>query len=175
MRTVLSRTDQRVNELVGGVGEPQNLVSSHLGVLKRAHVASERRSSADGRDIYHHLDLERLGYELGGAAATLHPTLRPNAPSAGAEHDSDRRAPRVLFLCTGNSARSLIAEGIVQERWPGVLRAFRAGPRPAGLPDPAAVTGSQNKQRAAFRSNASELIERIGQLAHQGGRPRNHR
>lgn len=131
--TVLSRTDQRVNELVDGVGEPQNLVSYHLGVLKRARLVSERRSSADGRDIYYHLDLERLSSELGGAAAALHPTLRPNAPSAGSEHDSHRRAPRVLFLCTGNSARSLIAEAIVQERWAGVLQAFSAGPRPAGV------------------------------------------
>ena len=131
--TVLSRTDQRVNELVDGVGEPQNLVSYHLGVLKRAHVVTERRSSADARDIYYHLDLERLGSELGGAAAALHPTLRPDPPSASAEHDSHRRAPRVLFLCTGNSARSLIAEAIVQERWAGVLQAFSAGPRPAGV------------------------------------------
>ena len=221
--TALSRTDQRVNELVEGVGEPQNLVSYHLGVLKRAHVVSERRSSADGRDIYYHLDLERLGSELGGAAAALHPTLRPDTPSASGEHDSHRRAPRVLFLCTGNSARSLIAEAIVQERWAGVLEVFSAGPRPAGihpltlevladmgiankglrskgldevahlafdfvitlcdiareecpplpgspeymhwsLPDPAAVTGTLEKRRAAFRSTVSELIERSGQL-----------
>ena len=52
------------------------------------------------------------------------------------------------------------------------------------LPDPAAVTGSLEKRRAAFRSTVSELTERIGQLAQLvaargparkssvGGRPR---
>ena len=46
----LSRSDRMVHELTGLVGQPQNLVSYHLGKLRAARLVSARRSSADGRD-----------------------------------------------------------------------------------------------------------------------------
>lgn len=45
---------------------------------------------------------------------------------------------KVLFLCTGNSCRSQIAEAIVNARYPD-WRAFSAGTRPAGYVHPLAV------------------------------------
>jgi protein-tyrosine-phosphatase len=45
----------------------------------------------------------------------------------------------VLFLCTGNSARSLIAEAVLNAHSGGVHRAFSAGSRPAGKPHPVAI------------------------------------
>jgi protein-tyrosine-phosphatase len=42
----------------------------------------------------------------------------------------------ILFLCHGNSARSLIAEAIVNQEMKGPLRAFSAGSEPAGVPHP---------------------------------------
>ena len=41
-----------VNELTGLVGQPQNLVSYHLGKLRDGRLVSARRSSADRRDAY---------------------------------------------------------------------------------------------------------------------------
>src|SRR5258708_28325134 len=78
----LGRSDQRVGELVQLVGKPQNLVSYHLAQLRRAGIVSARRSSADGRDVYHSADLFRCRDLLGEAGLSLHPglSLAPTPP-----------------------------------------------------------------------------------------------
>ena len=45
---------------------------------------------------------------------------------------------KVLFLCTGNSCRSQMAEGWARHLWPGEIEAYSAGLKPHGL-DPRAV------------------------------------
>jgi arsenate reductase len=49
------------------------------------------------------------------------------------------RAYDVLFLCTGNSARSLLAERLLEDRSLGRFRGHSAGSRPTGCPHPIAI------------------------------------
>jgi hypothetical protein len=70
---------------------PSNLFAHHIQVLVSAGVVSRQHSEGDGRRTYLHLEqdtLESLG--------TASPVAVPR---------------RVLFVCTGNSARSHLAGG----------------------------------------------------------------
>ena len=129
--TELGSSDRRVGELVTLVDRPQNVVSYHLAALRKAGVASARRSSADGRDVYYRVDLIRCRDLLAEAGGSLHPALAL-APAGAAAADIPGR-PKLLFLCTGNSARSQIAEALAVHRSDGQVRAASAGSHPKPL------------------------------------------
>lgn len=134
LMTELSIGDFRVRELVARVGEPQNLVSYHLRLLREGGLVTSSRSSLDGRDSYYHLDLDRCGEGLRDTGAALHPAMIP-VPAA---MPSARRI-EVLFVCTGNSARSPIAEALLDHRSGGTVSATSAGTRPKDQLHPGAV------------------------------------
>ncbi|WP_123968434.1 ArsR family transcriptional regulator [Streptomyces sp. TLI_185] len=137
--TALADSDYRVRELVTLVGEPQNLVSYHLRLLRNSGLVTATRSSYDGRDSYYHLDLERCAQALSDTGAALHPRLRTGTvPPPGLATEPSRR-PSVLFLCTGNSARSPIAEALLGHRAAGFVEVISAGSHPKSRLHPNAV------------------------------------
>lgn len=137
----LASSDRRVRELVARVARPQNLVSYHLRLLRDAGLISASRSSFDGREAYYHLDLDRCASSLAQSGSALHPGLLPAEPGAApALAASDGPPISVLFLCTGNSARSPIAEALLRQHGGAGVEVTSAGSNPKPAIHPVAVS-----------------------------------
>lgn len=134
--TALAQSDYRVQELAAHLQRPMNLVSYHLRQLREAGLVQERRSSADGRDLYCSLDMTAFVQSYRASGATLHPALasdRPLAPST--------TPMRLLFLCTHNSARSQMAEALLRaKRGKRLLDVVSAGDHPSTVHPTAIAT-----------------------------------
>ena len=126
--------DASPSELRAVLGMQSNLLAHHLGVLKRAGVVRDSRSEADGRRTY--LSLNRSALE----------TLVPSA---------QRRAHRVVFVCTQNSARSQLAAAIWNRR--SELPAISAGTHPATRVPPGAVAAAR-RHKLHLRPHTPRLL-----------------
>ena len=117
-----------VDTLVGGdvspgvlaseLAVPGNLLAHHLRVLESAGIVRRVRSEADRRRIY----VQLVPGSLDG--------LLPGSPAR-------RAAPRVVFVCTHNSARSQLAAAAWRTR--SEVPVASGGTRPAERVNPAAV------------------------------------
>lgn len=161
--TALARSDRRGQELVQLLRRPQNLVSYHLKRLLAHKLVAERRSAADGRDIYFslHLDQVRQLYLESGQA--LHPALAEAAIHPTVERQ-DLAGPqvRILFLCTHNSARSQMAEAILRHLSKGQIEVYSAGTEPTEV-HPLAVQVMRERGIHLEKHRSKHLSEFLGQ------------
>jgi protein-tyrosine-phosphatase len=155
----LARSDRRVRELKGSLGLPQSLLSYHLNHLREGELVSMRRSSADRRDAYYSVNLKRCGELLAATGEALHPGLRLTPP----DRDTKRSSPtRVLFLCTGNSTRSQIAEALLDQTTDDSVEVVSAGSHPKPL-HTNAVRVMREQGIDLSRRRSKHMTEFVGQ------------
>ncbi len=153
----LAASDRQVAELTQAVRAPQGLVSYHLGKLRSGGLVSAHKSSFDGRAMYYRVHLDRCRDALVGAGATLHPSLGAwtAPPTTGASQAT------VLFVCTGNGARSQIAEALLRAKTGGVMDVASAGSHPKPIhPNAIAVLAERGIDISGARSK--HLDEFVG-------------
>jgi len=146
----LALADVASGELGRALGIPTNLLAHHLGVLEQAELIRRVRSEGDRRRTY-----VRLRLDDPFVAALSCGDGRPNLSSVPDIRGrlAVSSSPRVVFVCTRNSARSQLAAAA----WRRVsdTPATSAGTHPAGRVHPRAVTvGRRHGLRLAGTATA---------------------
>jgi len=143
-------------DIASRLGVPASTLSFHLAALERAGLT---RSTRHGRQIVHTARLAGVRRLLGfltetccGGRPELCGDLARLLPPLPEENQGMTPAFNVLFLCTHNAARSIIAETILRKIGGDRFRAYSAGSDP--LPEPHRVVIEKLR---AFGHNTSTL------------------
>lgn len=138
-RLLLRHAPQGVqpSHMAGVLGVKANTLSHHLSDLAQAGLVQVDRR---GRALFYTVDLTRvrsmLGYLVEDCCRGRADLCLPASPAPTVD---DGRPLNVLFVCSGNSARSLMAEALLHHANPQRFRAHSAGTNPANAPHPMAL------------------------------------
>lgn len=147
----------RPTEMAEALGLKANTLSHHLSDLTAARlVRAERR----GRSVYYAVALDTaealLGYlalDVGRARPDLIGAL--HIP-AGQQH-AHGVSRNVLFICTGNSARSIFAEALLRDLGGGRFIAHSAGTQPRSGINPMALEVLRQNEHDTANLRAKHL------------------
>lgn len=129
----------RPTEIAEALGLKQNTLSHHLADLSEAGLVQVTRQ---GRSLFYAIDLARAEALIGYLALDVG-RARPDllAPLFAARKDPAMRDTDfdVLFICSGNSARSIFAEALLRDLGKGKFQSFSAGTKPGTALNPFAL------------------------------------
>jgi protein-tyrosine-phosphatase/DNA-binding transcriptional ArsR family regulator len=159
-------------EIAARLAVAPSTLSFHLAALERVGLVAATRQ---GRSIRYAVRIAAFRSLLGfltetccagdpGLCGDLS-RLLPAPPES--ETDTMTPAFNVLFLCTRNSARSIMAEAILEKFGGGRFRAFSAGSDPAPEPLPEVI-----EKLAALGHDVSRLASKSWNLFTGPGAPR---
>lgn len=130
----------RPTEIVEALGLKTNTLSHHLADLTSAGLVQVERQ---GRSLFYSVDLDTTEGLIGYLALDVG-RARPDLLSSLTSSDKETltmgdKTCNVLFICSGNSARSLFAETLLRDLGRGKFTAFSAGTQPGTSPNPFAL------------------------------------
>lgn len=138
-------------EIAAALGLPASTASAHLAALTRGGMIAPARRGTSLRYGLRPPTLRALADYLLVDCFRARPELAPPpAPFASAwsptmNPETPARTFNVLFICTGNAARSIFAEAILARLGAGRFRAHSAGVSPASTLNPLAVEMLKDK------------------------------
>lgn len=147
-------------DIVGRLHIPNSTVSFHLAALERAGLT---QSTRQGRQIIHAVRIAGMRNVLGfltetccGGRPELCGDIARLLPPLPFEDPGMTPGFNVLFLCTHNSARSIMAEAILGKIGGVRFRPYSAGSNPIAVPNPEVMAKLETLGHdiSAFRSKS---------------------